>query len=190
LRPEWAAKATLTVISEQIYRAYLKGRVSDLKQLAAGVLAAKPPLKARVMLTVSSIAHVAIRVKDVQRSLEFYVGRLGFKEMMRLERDGKLWLLYLRITDSQHLEVFPDGIGDRAAEREAIGYNHLCLEVPDIDETVRELAASGVAMIRPKTLAADGNWQTWIEDPDGHRIELMQMMPDCLQLRAIQRLRT
>jgi lactoylglutathione lyase len=141
------------------------------------------------MLTVSAIAHIAIRVKDVQRSLDFYVGKLGFKEMMRLDKDGKLWLLYLRITDSQYLEVFPEGVGERAAEREAVGYNHLCLEVPDIDRTVRELNAMGVEMTRPKILAADGNWQTWIEDPDGHRIELMQMMPDCLQARAIQQLR-
>ena len=34
-------------------------------------------------------------------------------------------------------------------------------------------------------MAADLNWQAWIEDPDGNRIELMQMMPDCLQLAAI-----
>ena len=52
------------------------------------------------MLTVSSIAHVAIRVKDVERTLDFYSGKLGMREMMRLDRDGRLWLLYLRITDT------------------------------------------------------------------------------------------
>ena len=40
-----------------------------------------------------------------------------------------------------------------------------------------------------KKMGADRNWQAWIEDPDGNRIELMQMMPDCLQLDAIARLR-
>src|SRR5262245_56842730 len=91
------------------------------------------------MLTVSSIAHVAIRVKDMPRTLDFYVGKLGMREMMRLDRDGRLWLLYLRITDTQFLEVSPEGVGERAAEREAVGYNHLCLEVADIDTAVREL---------------------------------------------------
>ena len=38
-------------------------------------------------------------------------------------------------------------------------------------------------------MAADKNWQAWIEDPDGNRIELMQIMPDCLQLEAIARLK-
>jgi lactoylglutathione lyase len=141
------------------------------------------------MLTVSSIAHVAIRVKDAARTLDFYTNKLGFSEMMRLDRDGRLWLVYLRITDDQFLEVFPDGEGGRAAEREAVGYNHMCLSVPDIDQTLRELEASGVPLIRPKTLGADGNWQAWIEDPDGHRIELMQMAPDSMQAAAIARLK-
>jgi lactoylglutathione lyase len=140
------------------------------------------------MLTVSSIAHVAIRVKDVDRSLDFYVGKLGMREMMRLDRDGRLWLLYLRITDTQFLEVFPEGVGERAAEREAVGFNHICLEVGDIDAALRELQTAGVALIRDKQMGADGNWQAWIEDPDGHRIELMQMMPDSLQAKALARM--
>ncbi|MEQ1954506.1 VOC family protein [Mesorhizobium sp. CN2-181] len=140
------------------------------------------------MLTVSSIAHVAIRVKDVERTLDFYINKLGFAEMLRLDRDGRLWLVYLRITDDQYLEIFPEGEGEWAAEREAVGYNHMCLSVPDIEQTVRELDAAGIEMIRPKVLGADGNWQTWIEDPDGHRIELMQMMPDAMQPAAIARM--
>ncbi|MET0744565.1 MAG: VOC family protein [Microvirga sp.] len=137
------------------------------------------------MLTVSSIAHIAIRVKDVPRTLDFYVGQLGMREMMRLDRDGRLWLLYLRVTDNQFLEVFSEGVGERAAERDAVGYNHLCLEIPDIDVALRELADAGVPIAREKQMGQDGNWQAWIEDPDGHRIELMQMMPDSLQARAL-----
>ena len=140
------------------------------------------------MLTVSSIAHVAIRVKDVDRTLDFYVGKLGMREMMRLDRDGRLWLLYLRITDTQFLEVFPEGVGERAAERDAVGFNHLCLEIADIDVALHELEAAGVPLIREKQMGADGNWQAWIEDPDGHRIELMQMMPESLQAKAIARM--
>jgi lactoylglutathione lyase len=140
------------------------------------------------VLTVSSIAHVAIRVKDIGPTLDFYVGKLGLREMMRLDRDGRLWLLYLRITDTQFLEVFPDGEGGRAAAREAVGYNHMCLEVADIDAALRELADAGVPLIRDRQMGADGNWQAWIEDPDGHRIEIMQMMPDSLQAQALARM--
>ena len=140
------------------------------------------------MLTVSSIAHVAIRVKDIASIRDFYCNKLGFAEMLRLDRDGRLWLVYLRITDDQYLEVFPDGEGTRAAEREAVGFNHMCLAVPDIDQTVAELAAAGIALIRPKALGADGNWQCWIEDPEGHRIELMQMAENSMQTQAVARI--
>ena len=140
------------------------------------------------MLTVSHVTHVALRVKDIDRSLEFYSGALGFPEMFRLERDGKLWLLYLKMTDTQFLELFPEGEGDAPPGPMAVGYNHMCLAVPDIEQTVRELEAMGIPLFRPKILAADGNWQCWIQDPDGHPIELMQMSSDGMQAAAIARL--
>jgi sugar phosphate isomerase/epimerase len=63
----------------------------------------------------TSLGHVAIRVTDIDRSLDFYVNRLGFQEMLRLHRaNGDLWLVYLRITDDQYLEVFPYAIGEEA----------------------------------------------------------------------------
>jgi multiple sugar transport system permease protein len=62
------------------------------------------------MKSITGIGHVAIRVKDIGRTLDFYVGKLGFSEMMRLDRDGRLWLLYLRITDDQYLEIFPEAV--------------------------------------------------------------------------------
>ena len=141
---------------------------------------------------ISALAHVALKVKDLDRSLDFYVNRLGFKEMMRLDKpDGTpgIWLVYLRITDTQFLELFPDGQGDRAPGWDDTAINHICVAVDDIDLTLRHLERVGIDLIRPKSLAVDGNWQAWIEDPDGNRIELMQMMPGCLQWQAISRLR-
>ena len=141
------------------------------------------------MLTVSAITHVAIRVQDIDRTLDFYINKLGFSELLRLDRDGRLWLVYLRITDDQYLEVFPEGRSGDASGAEAVGYNHMCLSVPSIDQTVRELEAAEIPLFRPKVQGADGNWQTWIVDPDGHRIELMEMASDGMQAKAIARLR-
>jgi lactoylglutathione lyase len=140
------------------------------------------------MKTVTAIAHVALRVRDIDRSLDFYVGKLGFAEMFRLDRDGHLWIVYLRITDTQYLELFPGGGGERAPGPNEIGPNHFCLEVGDIDAAISELADQGIDLTRAKKTAVDGNNQAWIEDPDGNRIELMQMSEECLQYRAIARL--
>lgn len=140
------------------------------------------------MTGIKSIAHVAIRVKDIERSLDFYVNRFGFEEMFRLHRDGVLWIVYLRVTDDQFLELFPDGTGDRAPDSEAVALNHVCLSVDDIDEVIAQLAAKGVSLSRPKKVGVDHNLQAWVEDPDGNRIELMQMVEQCPQREAIRRL--
>jgi lactoylglutathione lyase len=140
------------------------------------------------MKSVVGIGHYAIRVKDLDRSLDFYVGKLGFKRMFHLDRDGRLWLLYLRINDTQFLEIFPEAVGDRAPPREANGLNHVCLEVSSIDSAVAELKAAEVTLMRDKQMGADGNWQAWIEDPDGNRIELMEMAADGMQREALKRL--
>jgi len=47
-----------------------------------------------------------------------------------------------------------------------------------------EASLSGVVIDRPIKEGKDGNLQAWIVDPDGNRIELMQIMPNSLQAKA------
>ena len=142
------------------------------------------------MRGINGLGHVAIKVTDLDRSLDYYVNKLGFPEMMRLEKDdGSVWLVYLRITDEQYLEVFPGAENDRAPGWDANGMNHMCLSVEDIDAVIKRIEAAGIALLLPLKLAVDGNRQAWIEDPDGNRIELMEMDANSLQLKAIERLR-
>ena len=137
----------------------------------------------------TSLGHIAIRVKDVDRSVDFYVNQLGFEEMLRLYRDnGDLWLVYVRVTDDQYIEIFPYAVGEDVPPREALGLNHVCLTVDDIDSVVSQLESAGIPLLQPKLTGADGNRQAWIADPDGNRFELMQMVPGSMQLDAIARL--
>ena len=112
------------------------------------------------------------------------VDKLGFPEMFRLDRDGKLWLVYLRVTDTQYLELFPEGVGDRAPAARRTALNHICLEVDYIDGVLAELKKAGIPIAREKQMGVDGNLQAWIEDPDGNRIELMQMDPGNMQIEG------
>ena len=140
-------------------------------------------------LGLSGIGHVALKVADIGRSLEFYRERLGFAEMMRLNNDdGSLWLVYLRITDTQFIELFTGGQGVRAPGHEATAINHFCLQCDDLDATAARLRDAGVRLTVEPKMGLDGNRQCWIEDPDGNRIEFMQMSPDSMQADAIRRL--
>ena len=138
----------------------------------------------------NALAHVALKVRDLDRSLDFYVNKLDFAEMMRLHKpEGGVWLVYLRITDDQYRELSPDGVGDRAPGRDATAVNHICLGVDDIDSVVAQIKQAGIKLTAEKKMGADYNYQAWIEDPDGNRIELMQMMPNSMQLEAIKRMK-
>ncbi len=142
------------------------------------------------MQGIEGYGHVAIKVADLDRSLDFYRDRLGFPEMLRLHgEDGRLWLVYLRITDEQYLEIFPGAENDRAPGWNANGMNHMCLTVGDLDATVARIKAAGIALTAEIKTGLDHNRQAWIEDPDGNRIELMEMAPHSLQAQAIARLK-
>lgn len=142
------------------------------------------------MLGITGIGHFALKVHDLARSLEFYSGKLGFAEMMRINRDdGSIWLVYLRITDTQFLEIFPGAVADRAPGWDDNAITHICLEVDDLDAVVARIESQGIKLLIEKKTAADRNRQAWIEDPDGNRIELMQLNPDGMQAEAIRRLR-
>lgn len=142
------------------------------------------------MQGINGLGHVAIKVTDLDRSLDYYINKLGFPEMLRLTKDdGTVWLVYLRITDEQYLEVFPGAENERAPGWNANGMNHMCLTVDNIDEVLARIAAAGLSLLLPLKTAIDGNRQAWLEDPDGNRIELMEMAPDSMQYAAIRRLR-
>jgi len=139
----------------------------------------------------SSLGHINLKVSDLQASIDFY-GNLGFPEFLRLnQNDGRPWIVYLRITDEIYIELLPGGTG-RAGDQQAAGLNHLCLTTPDIEMTAAELAKVGVPLVSPldpSKRGVDHNRGMWVVDPDGNRIEIMEMTPNCVQYEALATLR-
>jgi len=135
---------------------------------------------------ITGIGHVAFHVTDLDRSLAFYCGTLGFREAFRLDREGRPspWIVYLHIAPGQFLELFPGGEGEVAPRSRAAGYNHYCLVVDDLRATLGELAARGLEIAGEPVLGMDHNWQYWLSDPDGNAIELMEVVPESPQAAA------
>lgn len=79
-------------------------------------------------MKVQGIAHAAFNVTDMQKSLDYYCGVLGFTDAFEMERDGKPWIRYLRIAQGQFLELFYN----RKDDTVGTAYNHLCLRVDDV----------------------------------------------------------
>jgi lactoylglutathione lyase len=138
-----------------------------------------------------TLGHINLKVQDLQASIDFY-SKIGFPEFLSLtEEDGSLWIVYMRITDELYIELLPGGKG-KAGDQVATGLNHLCLTTGDIEATVAELGRLGIpltAPFDPGKRGVDKNRGTWIADPDGNRIEIMEMAPTCVQYDAITALK-
>jgi lactoylglutathione lyase len=128
---------------------------------------------------ITGLGHVAFRITDLEKSLDFYCAKLGFTEAFRLEREGEFspWIVYIQVAPNQFIELFPGAKGENTS-RGPVGYNHFCLVVDDLPATLRELAGRGLAITGEPQKGLDNNWQYWINDPDGNAIELMQIVPE------------
>lgn len=125
------------------------------------------------------VAHTAFDVHDMDASLAFYA-KLGITESFRLFRDdGSLMLVYLHLGGDRFLELFPNGPEPGTATRGS--FAHFCLRSDDLHADVERLRAQGVEITSGPSLGLDANWQAWVKDPDGNRIELMQIAPESPQ---------
>jgi catechol 2,3-dioxygenase-like lactoylglutathione lyase family enzyme len=138
---------------------------------------------------ITGLGHVAYRITDLPRALDFYCGTLGLREAFHLDREGERspWIVYLHVGPNQFVELFPGGEGEVKPRSRAAGYNHLCLVVDDLEATTAELTAKGAHITSGPRQGMDHNWQAWIDDPDGNAIELMQISPDSPQAAADKR---
>ncbi len=138
---------------------------------------------------IKSIGHAAFNCYQYEKTLDFYTRVLGFEKMFEMKNDaGELWITYLRVSDEIYIELFPK-TGEAPAKSGS--YSHLCLEVDDIELTAKAVAERGAILDNNGRIntGKDGNLQVWTSDPEGNRIEFMQLMPGCLQLRAIERIK-
>lgn len=134
---------------------------------------------------ITNIAHNAVTVRDMEESLRFYTEALGFKRAFDIDRpeDGSPWIVYLNICPGQFLELFYGGKADNPWRDELIGFNHFCFEVDDIFETVERVRKAGYPIDAEPRQGADYNWQAWVTDPNGIRIELMKISPESPQAK-------
>ena len=144
------------------------------------------PLFGEECLTmIKALTHVAIKVSDIERSVDFYCNKLGLSEQFRLENDGKPCLVYIKVAENQFIELFPGGQGAHK-DSEAPGCVHFCLLVDDIQESFREITSRGVKSLNGEpTFGGDNAWQFWVADPDGNPFEFHQFTDESMQIRQV-----
>lgn len=134
--------------------------------------------KGEIMM-IKQIGHLALTVEDMKKSLYFYCDVLGFERAFDIKDDNENpWIEYIKVCDGQFIELFYGGQHKPDAVRDQIGFNHLCLEVRDIFEIAAHLKSFGIKLDVEPVRGKDHNYQCWVRDPDGNRIEFMQLDPE------------
>lgn len=137
---------------------------------------------------IQGIGHVAFRVRDMERSIRFYEDTLGFRRAFDIPRpeNGEPWIVYLYGAGGQFLELFYGGTREVPGGDETIGFFHMCIAVDDIQDIWRKITETGAPQDDAPKQGADFNWQCWTHDPDGNKIELMQLDPNSPQMQFIK----
>jgi lactoylglutathione lyase len=115
--------------------------------------------------------HTMLRISDIDQSLDFYVNKLGLKEVRRMENpQGRYTLIFLAPQGNEDAQVELTYNWDPEAYGEGRNFGHLAYEVDDIYETCERLMKSGVTINRPPR---DG-YMAFIRSPDNVSVELLQ----------------
>ena len=122
---------------------------------------------------VLSLWGVRYQVKDVNRALEFYTQKLGFKldhkrpPAFAQVSSGNL-KLSLSGPGASGSRPMPDGQAQASG-----GWNRVILQVADLPSRIEALKKAGLHF-RNHMEAGPGGKQILLEDPDGNPIELFE----------------
>jgi len=139
-------------------------------------LAAQQPSRPKVL----GVAHMAIYVKDLAKTRQFYEKFLGFAEPFTLPKKGGepgVRIAFTKINDSQYIEIFNE------ADRGEGQLNHIAIYTDNADRMRDYLRANhiepmGNAAQGPVPKGQTGNKNLNVKDPDGHIVEIVEYQPD------------
>jgi catechol 2,3-dioxygenase-like lactoylglutathione lyase family enzyme len=122
---------------------------------------------------IGKIGHVALYVKDLERSSRFYTEVLGF-EVTDVIPPGQLpgGAVFLRCNTDHHGIALFQATDEKPA---GAGLHHIALEVPTLDEVLRvreHLRRHQVHIDLDGRRSAGVQFVVEFRDPDGHRLEI------------------
>ena len=124
------------------------------------------------------LLHTMIRVRDLDKSIDFYTRHLGMQVLRRKDYpDGKFTLAFVGYgPESKGAVIELTHNWDQGEAYDlGTGFGHLAIGVPDIYGACATMAEEGVTVSRPPGPMKHGTTViAFVEDPDGYKIELIE----------------
>jgi lactoylglutathione lyase len=120
--------------------------------------------------------HTMIRVRDLDRSIQFYTDVLGMQLLRRKDYpDGEFTLAFVGYGDESENTVVELthnwGVDDYEI---GTAFGHLAIAVDDVYTACEEIRALGGKVTRePGPMKHGATVLAFVEDPDGYKIELL-----------------
>jgi lactoylglutathione lyase len=115
--------------------------------------------------------HTMVRVSDIEKSLAFYCGGLGLRELRRTENEkGRFTLVFLAAPGDDQAQIELTYNWDEQGYAGGRNFGHVAYAVEDIYAACQKLQAAGVVINRPPR---DGR-MAFVRSPDNISIELLQ----------------
>lgn len=128
-------------------------------------------IMAREMVKTYGLTHIALAVKDLDRTQRFYQGVLGAVEVYR--GDDFLQIQTPGTRDVMVFEKKPDQAG---AHGGVIHFGFRLTDPADIDHAAREVERSG-GSIKSQGEFCPGEPYLFASDPDGYEVEIWYELP-------------
>ena len=125
------------------------------------------------------ILHTMLRVGDLDKSIDFYVNRLGMNLLRKKDYPhGKFTLAFVGYGSEKETTLIDLTYNwDKKSEDYELGdkYGHIAIGVKDIHLICHRLENNGCKIItKPKTMKNSTTVLAFVEDPDGYKIELIE----------------
>ena len=126
---------------------------------------------------VKKLLHTRYRVKDLEKTVNFYKNVLGLEEIRRHTSGRGSQLVFLKAPDSaEEIEICKfDESGPVVVGPDL---THLAFEVDDLEKFASESASKGYPLSDGPHKTSGGGVIAFVDAPEGYEIELIQRGKD------------
>jgi len=118
------------------------------------------------------VIHTAIQVTDIDASKRFYIDGLGLEFKRQFTGEDGVENFYFGKNDGAQIQLKRNP--ERATAIKPDGIDHIAVSVEDVDQMVHHLGTELDYTVRQEPTDMDEIRFSYIEDPDGYVIELIE----------------